>query len=136
MTTQNIPLFQAMRAKMNYLEMHQTVLAQNIANADTPKYQARELSKIDFGTVLKDLVDTKNVRMETTHPGHMPQPNAIEQARNLKQKITYEVSPDKNAIILEEQMVKANQVNMDYNLLTNLIRKQSGMIRTALGRNG
>ncbi len=136
MTTQNIPLFQAMRAKMNYLEMHQTVLAQNIANADTPKYQARELSKIDFGTVLKDLVNTKNVRMETTHPGHMPQPNAVEQARNLKQKITYEVSPDKNAIILEEQMVKANQVNMDYNLLTNLIRKQSGMIRTALGRNG
>lgn len=134
MTTQNIPLFQAMNAKLNYLDMRQNVLSQNIANADTPKYKARDLTKIDFGTVLHDLVEAKNIRMETTHPGHMPQPNAVEQARNMKQKITYEVSPDKNAIVLEEQMVKATQVNMDYNLLTNLMRKQSGMIRTALGR--
>jgi flagellar basal-body rod protein FlgB len=48
--------------------------------------------------------------------------------------MTYEVAPDENAVILEEQMVKASQVQMDFNLLTNLSSKQSGMFRTALGR--
>ncbi len=135
MTTQNIPLLSAMNAKMQYLEKRNEVISQNIANADTPKYRARDLTKVDFGTVLKDLIDSDKVHIETTHPGHMPQPDAVEKARNQKQKVTYEVAPDDNAVILEEQMVKATEINMDFNLLTNLMRKQSGMIRTALGRN-
>jgi flagellar basal-body rod protein FlgB len=64
----------------------------------------------------------------------MPPPGEIETAKDAKQKITYEVAPAGNAVIIEEQMVKANETNMEYTLLTNLMRKQSGMIRTALGR--
>ena len=60
----------------------------------------------------------------------------IETAKDIKQKMTYEVTPSGNAVVLEEQMIKANENTMDFNLLTNLMRKQSGMIRTALGRNG
>jgi flagellar basal-body rod protein FlgB len=41
MTLQNIPLIKAMGAKMMYLEKRQAVLAQNIANADTPNYRAK-----------------------------------------------------------------------------------------------
>lgn len=134
MTTQNIPLLQAMNAKMQYLEKRNNVVSQNIANADTPKYRARDLTEVDFGTVLKKLTNTNRVHLDTTSPGHMPHPDAVEKARNQKQKVTYEVAPDNNAVILEEQMVKATQINMDFNLLTNLMRKQSGMIRTALGR--
>jgi len=36
-------------------------------------------------------------------------------------------------VIIEEQMVKASQTTMDYNLMTNLMRKNVGMIQTALG---
>lgn len=134
MTLQNIPLMKAMSAKMNYLEKRQGVLSENIANADTPNYRARDLTKVDFGSVLKDVVKTDRVRLATTQPGHMPPPGEIETAKDAKQKITYEVAPAGNAVIIEEQMVKANETNMEYTLLTNLMRKQSGMIRTALGR--
>jgi flagellar basal-body rod protein FlgB len=124
-----------MGAKMNYLETRNNVISQNIANADTPQYRPRDLTEVDFGSVLKELTGSKKVRLDTTNPGHMPQPNSIEQTRNQKQKLTYEVAPDGNAVIVEEQMVKATQVNMDYSMLTNLMRKQAGMIRTALGRS-
>lgn len=134
MTLQNIPLMKAMSAKMNYLEKRQAVIAQNIANADTPDYRARDLSKVDFGSVLKDVVKTDRVRMTATHVGHMPPPGQVETAKEGKQKITYEVAPAGNAVIMEEQMIKATETNMEYTLLTNLMRKQSGMIRTALGR--
>src|SRR5687767_10516238 len=109
MTIQNIPLMKAMSAKMVYLEQRQGILAQNIANSDTPNYRAHDLTEVDFGTVLKKLTNSHHLRMTTTNASHMPAPGQVEQARDMKQKITYEVAPAGNAVILEEQMVKANE---------------------------
>ena len=134
MSLSNLPLMKAMNAKMDYLNMRQTVLAQNMANADTPNYQSKDLTKVDFGAVLKDVTKSNKVRLETTNPAHMGGPDSIRDAKDVKDKWVYEVAPDKNGVILEEQMIKANQVQMDYSLLANLMSKQSGMYRTALGR--
>lgn len=134
MSLSNLPLMKAMSAKMDYLNHRQTVLAENMANADTPNYQSQDLTKVDFGTVLKDITKTNKVRMETTNPAHMGGPDAVKSAKDIKDKLVYEVSPDKNGVILEEQMIKANQVQMDYALITNLMSKQSAMYKTALGR--
>jgi flagellar basal-body rod protein FlgB len=46
---------------------------------------------------------------------------------------TYETTPDGNAVILEEQMAKATETALDYQLTSNLYRKYLGMIRIALG---
>jgi flagellar basal-body rod protein FlgB len=136
MTTQSIALFKAMGAKMDFLNMRQRLISQNIANSDTPGYKPQDLKPVDFGTVLKDVSESKNVTLETTSAMHMPNPNAIENTQAKKQKHTYEVAPAGNAVIMEEQLIQGNQVMMDYNLMTNLYQKNIGMIRTALGRNG
>ena len=136
MTTQNIGLFKALSAKMGYLDQRQRVVSQNIANADTPGYQARDLTKVDFGRVLQKTVgDTTTVRPEATHKDHMPHAGRVEDPKNREQKITYEVAPAGNAVIMEEQLLKANETMMDYNLMTTLYQKNVGMIRTALGRS-
>lgn len=134
MDIKNIALFQAMGAKMNYLSTRQGVIAQNIANSDTPEYRPRDLSKVDFGSVLKDVTGSKKVRMEKTTAGHMLPGGDIDNAKNRKSRMTYEVAPADNAVIIEEQMLKASQTTMDYNLMTNLMRKNVGMIQTALGK--
>lgn len=134
MTIQNIPLIQAMGAKMNYLDTRQGVIAQNIANADTPEYRARDLTKVDFGSMLREVSGRYNVRMEVTEAGHMGSNNDPANPRNYKSRTTYEVAPAGNSVIIEEQMVNATKNSMDYNLMTNLIRKNVGMFRTALGR--
>ncbi|MFA5592476.1 MAG: flagellar basal body rod protein FlgB [Micavibrio sp.] len=134
MSLGDLPLMKAMAAKMNYLDKRQEILAQNIANADTPGYVSKDLTDVDFGSILKKLTGTQRVTMETTNDKHLPNPNVMERPRDHKDRWTYEVAPDKNAVILEEQMVKASKTQMDYNLLTNLMSKQSGMFRTALGR--
>lgn len=134
MDIKNIALFQAMGAKMNYLSTRQGVLAQNIANADTPEYRARDLTEVDFGAVLTEVTGSKKVRMDRTSAGHMMPGGNIHDPRNVKSRMTYEVAPDDNAIIIEEQMIKATQTTMDYNLMTNLMRKNVSMIQTALGR--
>ncbi|MGB1077387.1 MAG: flagellar basal body rod protein FlgB [Bdellovibrionales bacterium] len=133
MTMQNISLFQALGAKMDYLDHRQKVIAQNIANADTPNYRPKDLTEVDFGRVLTKVTKDRTVRMESTNTGHMPAVNQIPDARNVKQKVTYEVAPGENAVILEEQMLKANQVSVDHGLMLNIMKKNVGMLRTALG---
>ena len=135
MTIQNIALFQAMGAKMQYLNTRQGVLSQNIANADTPEYRPRDLTKVDFGEVLKEVTGSKKVRMDKTTLGHMSPGGDIHDPDNRKVRMTYEVAPADNAVIIEEQMVEATKTTMDYNLMTNLIRKNVSLIQTALGTN-
>jgi len=134
MSIQNTPLMKAIAAKIDYLDKRQAVLAQNIANADTPGYQSSDLTKVDFGSVLKKLTHTNEVTLATTQPGHMPNPNGVANAKDRPDKLTYEVAPDGNGVIMEEQMIKANQTQMDYSLMTNLMSKQVALYRIALGR--
>lgn len=133
MDLKNMALFHAMGAKMNYLSMRQGVIAQNIANADTPEYRPRDLTEVDFGAVLTEITNSKKMRLEKTQADHMRPGGNLDDPRNRKSRFTYEVAPADNAVIIEEQMVKASQTTMDYNLMTNLMRKNIGMIQTALG---
>lgn len=135
MTTQNIPLFEALGAKMSYLAQRQRIIAQNIANADTPGYRPQDLKPVDFGAVLKKVTgDQQTVTLNATNPGHMPDPEKVAGAKSEKQKRTYEVAPAGNAVILEEQMIRSNDTIMDYNLMTTLYEKNVRLIKIALGQ--
>lgn len=138
MTTQNLALFKAIGAKMDFLNQRQRVISQNVSNADTPGYQPQDVMPVDFSKVLKNVTErgTGSVSLETTNNAHMPPPNKINEPRSDEQKETYEVAPVGNAVIMEEQLINANQNVADYNLMTNLLQKNVNMIRTSLGGSG
>lgn len=136
MTTENLALFKAMGAKMDFLNQRQRVLAQNISNADTPNYKPRDIQNADFSRVLDGIKSqgqaVPNVRVETTDDLHLPPPNEVNTGQNRKSKYTYEIAPAGNSVIMEEQVMKSGQTVMDYNLMTNLYQKNIGMIRMAI----
>lgn len=138
MTTENLALFKALGAKMDFLSQRQKVISQNVSNSDTPGYRPKDIKEADFGKVLKSITQSRggapNVSMETTNSLHMPTPGDVNVADPRKQKETYEVAPQGNAVIMEEQLIKAGKTVMDYNLMTNLYQKHTGLIRTALGK--
>ncbi len=142
MTTENIALFKGMGAKMQYLNHRQRIIAQNIANADTPGYKPHDLTEVDFGSVVKRVekssgnssAPSKSLAMATSESGHMV--NSGQQVtKDQKQRESYEVAPAGNAVIMEEQMVKSQETVMDYSLMTNLYKKNVGLIMTSLGKN-
>ncbi len=133
MTTQNIGLLKALGAKMDYLSQRQRIIAQNVANADTPNYRPQDLKPVDFGTVLKGVTASKGIQMVSTNAMHVGAGNEVAAAKEGKQKKVYEVAPDGNAVIMEEQMIKSGQTVMDYNLMTSLYQKNVSLIKTALG---
>lgn len=137
MTTQNLTLFKAMSARMSYLDQRQKVIAQNVANSDTPGYMPHDLTKVDFGATLKDIAGGgKTLMPAATNPQHMPSANSIDDPKNREQKMVYEVAPAGNAVVLEEQMLNSAQNMMDYNLMTTLYQKNVNMLRAALGGGG
>ena len=133
MDLNKIPLFASLTRRMDWLNQRQRVLAQNIANADTPGYTAHDLKPLDF----RDFLDGRRVQMAATDTKHIGF-NKRQQGdfRSVKDKETYDKSPDKNTVVLEEQLIQVAESRMDYEMMTNLYKKHLGMLKLALRKPG
>ncbi|NIQ94440.1 MAG: flagellar basal body rod protein FlgB, partial [Desulfuromonadales bacterium] len=102
------------------------VLADNIANSDTPEYKPRDLKEGQFRRVLRN--ELPPIDPQPTHPAHL-QGTVLQggAAKSLRQKETYETSPSGNAVVLEEQLIKVAKTQSDYQLIVNLYRKHMDM---------
>lgn len=129
MDLNGLSLFQQMEQKLHWLSARQTVLSENIANADTPHYQPRDLKP--FSAEL-----AKAMPVVRTNASHIAAGNASATPVVARDRNFIEISPDGNRVSLEDQLTKVADTGMDYQMLTNLYRKQLSMIKTALGRNG
>lgn len=131
-----IPLFRIMSERMSWLTQRQEVLAQNVANADTPGYKPRDLEPLDFRKMAHQAAQRLSVR--ATRAGHI-----VDGESQQSQKYAVKEVPDHagalingNSVVLEEELMKVASTAMDYQLTTSLYRKHIGMIKTALGVRG
>lgn len=138
MNPTNAPLFNLLSARMSWLAQRQGILAQNIANADTPDYRPRDLREKDFQKLVSGFAGRPTrLSVARTTEGHMTgKASANIGMIGEKQHAPYETSPDGNAVILEEQTAKAGKTALDHQLASNIYRKYVGMIKTALGSTG
>lgn len=130
----SLSVFRALQGRMRWLNERQEVLAQNVANADTPHYQSRDLKPLNFRDLLRGR--ESELRLEVSHPAHIAPPRDVGARRPSAQPTKFESSPTGNGVLLEEEMLKVAQTAHDYQLMTNLYAKSLGMIKTALGRGG
>jgi flagellar basal-body rod protein FlgB len=130
----NIGLMNGLGSKMAYLQQRQTVIAGNIANADTPKYRPQDLETVDFGEIMRGTSARPKIGTSMTDSQHMPTTKSEEQADINKSRRVYEASPDGNAVIIEEQLLKAQSTQADFGLMTNLYKKNVSMINMAIGK--
>lgn len=143
MDSSQIPIIQAIAAKLKHLSARQQVISQNIANADTPGYRARDVDAPDFGALLAKTGAAADGKPRVGKPtvqvsARMTELGSTANERNasaLERNVT-ETKPSGNDVVLEDQLMKLADVQMEYSALTNLYRKQTGMLKTALGRGG
>jgi flagellar basal-body rod protein FlgB len=128
-----LTLFKLVGARMSYLGERQKVLAENVANADTPHFRPSDLKKMDFQGILRG---EQRIRMAATHQVHLA--GVGHQSRFQAEKTpvgkNYETSPNGNAVVLEEQMLKVADVQQNYALAANIYQKNMSMLRTAIGK--
>jgi flagellar basal-body rod protein FlgB len=130
-----VALFQLMSARLSWLSQRQGVLSQNIANADTPDYQPKDLRSADFTRLVEGIAGRPgSLALAQTEPAHLNGAPVVQIGLAGHPLATeYEVAPDGNAVVLEEQSAKAAQTALDFQLTSNLYRKYLGMVRIALG---
>lgn len=132
MSLQDIPLFSALTERMKWLTARQKVLSQNIANADTPGYEAKDLKPQKFKDMLPRPVES-TVQLASTNSKHIELEGKSE-FNTKKNKTPYEISPTGNEVVLEEQMTHLANTQLEYQMTTSLYKKHLTMLKTALGR--
>lgn len=132
-----IDLFRLSGSRMRYLTEQQTVIAKNIANADTPGYQAQDMAPFTFDSALLRAGSTAagaapTLALTQTEVGHLAPATANGGAEALRKGNTYGEKPDGNTVSLEEQMVKSADVGNQFALANSAYTASLSLMRTAI----
>jgi flagellar basal-body rod protein FlgB len=127
----SIPLFRAMAQRMSWLGERERVLAQNVANADTPGYVPQDLKQQSFRDLLGGSARPTLAATDAQHFARGARPTGDFVAGRTKGA---EKTPSGNRVSLEQEMMKVGETATEHRLVTSLYRRQLGMIRAALGR--
>jgi len=123
---QNVSM--SLKHRLNYLVDRQGVVSGNIANASTPGYSAKDIS-------FEKLVTANSMNMATTNGGHI-KGQAISGGKHRMTEDRTHMRHDGNSVKMDEEMLKLQDIQMNYRLATELYKKQVSFQKLALGRSG
>jgi len=126
-----LPLIEMLKTRMHFHQARQKVLAENVANADTPGFKPQDVREPAFdrggravgGSLGVVRTNAAHIASTTGRPG-------IDET-NAKR---FETRPSGNAVSLEDEMLKVAQNQSDYQLAASLYQKSMQMLKTAIGR--
>jgi flagellar basal-body rod protein FlgB len=127
----DLPLMSMLKTRMQWHQSRQRILAENVANADTPGFKPSDLKEPAFarsgapvgGALPVALTSAGHLAGAAARPGEDPQG-----ARR------FETTPSGNSVSLEEEMLKSAQNQSDFQLAASMYAKSLQMLRTAVGR--
>jgi flagellar basal-body rod protein FlgB len=132
MPVSGLPILDMLRTRMQWHQERQRLLAENIANADTPNYRPNDLTAPKFDSSAKF---AQTVSLGRTSSGHLSGPSAGQSsAFQILRQSGSETRPTGNAVSLEDEMLKVAQNQMDYQAVASLYAKSLGLVKSALGK--
>jgi len=122
---ENLKIFSMASALAQHGAARQSIVAENIANADTPGYRARDVAPFD-----PDQIGTTGLR--ATRAGHLADPGGGFAPRIID--AGGEAAPNGNTVSIEDEMVRQAATRRSHD--TALAVYQSGLrlLSTAAGR--
>lgn len=135
----DIPIFAMLRSRLGYLSERQRVIAENVANADTPGYAPRDLKPFNFQAQVQAASQAGPSNMTLTQPGHMLPPGARRGAAGAVKPVKTqdsETTLDGNSVVLEEEMMKLTEARMDYDAAVGFYTKSLDLLKLATRKPG
>jgi flagellar basal-body rod protein FlgB len=130
----DISALTALRTRMQWHQERQRVLAENIANSDTPNFKPRDLVEPKFdaqggnassGATLAMMRTTSGLNIAGSGPA-----SNFDQNRHAG----FQTRPAGNAVNLEDQMLKVSANQMDYAAVTSLYSRSLRLLKMAVGK--
>ena len=131
MAISDIPILSMLRTRMQWQQERQRVLAENVANADTPNYQAKDIAEPSFNLSSPGL--PASLALSRTAGAHLA---GLDGGSSFAQKTSGngQVRPAGNAVSLEDEMMKAGDNQADYQLAASLYQKSLDALKIAVGK--
>ena len=115
-------------AMAKHAAMHQSKVAQNVANADTPGYRPQHIAPFS-----ESYRPSESNGMRTTRPGHLGQ-GELANLRTFPITDTSYDSPNGNGVSLETEMLKATEVRQQHQMALTIYKSTLGILRASIGR--
>ena len=125
---QNLEIFRQAHAMSSHAGARQALVAQNVANADTPGYKPRDLT--NFAESYR--ADSK-AGQRATRSLHLNGSNGVGSA-DVATQSSVEVSPNGNGVSIEEEMLRGVSVERQHNRALAIYKSSLGILRSSLGR--
>ena len=129
----DVPVFSALSDKMRWHQTRQGLLAENVANAETPGYTGRDLKQYNFADRVSAM-SSAGVSTTATQPMHFSVGSG-DGYFGAQRMANFEVTPEGNGVTLEDEMMKVTTNMMEYQAATSLYQKSVRILRVALGKN-
>lgn len=129
----SLSLLNALTEKMKWHQARQGLLAENVANAETPGYRGRDLKAYGFEEHMRTLSTTR-IATVATQPGHFSVQGIGADGFGPRTENGFEVTPEGNSVSLEDEMMKVTGNQMDYQAITAIYQRSVKLLKTALGR--
>jgi len=121
----SIYLFGVLSQHNRWLSVRQATIAGNIANASTPGFKALDV------TAFEAALDSAKLAMATTRSGHVTSSGTDAPATDVRQEEPWEVTHAGNSVSLEQELLKAGDVNRAYRLNTSVLKAFHRMLMTS-----
>ncbi|MDG2522708.1 flagellar basal body rod protein FlgB [Caulobacter segnis] len=124
-----------LKSRLGYLGQRERVIAENVANSDTPGFKPKDLRGFTFEAALGP--NGMRPAVSTTHTSAMhlspPKRQISAQQRELRPQEApdSDITLDGNAVSLEDQMLKMADAKMNYDAAIGFYQKSLGLLRMA-----
>lgn len=116
-----IHLFSLASRKSEWASVRQATIAENVANAHTPGFRARDVEAFD--TVL----DRTSLRLAATSPDHLI-PSGDPRVSEARVRDGWAVTHSGNSVSVEEELIKASSTSREHTLATSVVKSFHRMI--------
>ena len=128
---EKLEIFRMAQAMARHAGTRQAVVAQNIANADTPGYAARDVAP--FTEIMKQDGTGPGGALRATRPGHLDRSETASAAVVIERRGA-QTDPNGNSVSLETEMLYAVDVKRQHDRAIAIYKSSLSILRAAIGR--
>lgn len=129
MTLDQIPLFGMIKGRLHHLGQRQKLIAENVANADTPGFTPRDLKPFTIKGMNGPV--SGGVGAVRTHAMHIGSSPVTRSPWKPVLSPDSDTTLDGNSVVLEEEMIRLQESRTNYDAAVGFYQKSLGLLRTA-----
>lgn len=131
MRLEDMAVFSRLGDALRFHTERARVLAENVANADTPGFVPRDIAGGEPANVVGKSTGPAPMALVRAHPEHFASDGRAVRRYEAASSPDTEVTKDGNAVVLEEQISRVAETRLAYETTVGVYQKSLGLLRLA-----